>query len=94
MANIRNLKKDIDYLVDELTLDCFLYLRFNANKHYEKIEEILNKAVDLRNSLFDRVNNPDGKHDAKLVKKHYQSIRKELLAGIHDLFEQISRLPK
>ena len=52
MASIRNLKKDVDFLVDEVIGDCMLYLHFNKGKNIDEIESVLKQTVDLRNDLY------------------------------------------
>lgn len=95
MASVRNLKKDIDFLVSEIVADCQLYMFLHAkDKKVEQAWTIIEGAIDLRNQLYDRANHPDGKDDKKLVKKHYQSIRKDLLESAHKLFQQVSDLSK
>lgn len=94
MASIRDLKKDVDFLVDEVIGDCMLYLHFNKGKNIDEIESVLKQTVELRNGLYYRINHPDGKGDAKKIKTHYRAIGNDLLAGINGLFEQISKLAK
>ena len=95
MANIKNLKKKINTLVDELIDDCQLFIactKDNAKK--DKAFDIIKKAVIVHNQLLDRANHPDGKDNPKLVKPHYASIRKDLKVELHKLFEEISALAK
>jgi hypothetical protein len=92
MANIKNLKKDISYLVHEVISDSQLYLFLNPAKHNDEVYSIVEDAVKLYNQLFDRVNHPDGKDSPKLVKQHYRAIREDLFEETHKLFERISRL--
>ena len=95
MANIKNLKKKINTLVDELIGDCQLFIsctKDNAKK--DKAFDIIKKAVIVHNQLLDRANHPDGKDNQKLVKQHYTSIHNDLKAELHKLFEEISALVK
>ncbi|OFX20658.1 MAG: hypothetical protein A2033_05095 [Bacteroidetes bacterium GWA2_31_9] len=94
MASIKNLKKDIDYIVSEIISDCYIYLYFNNNKNEENVIDIITKSVDLRNDLFHRTNNPDKNANKKDFKQHYKNIYKELLANSDDLFNQLSSLSK
>lgn len=90
MANLRKIKKDIDYLVDEVVTDCYMHLYFNPNKNVEGVEKILLAAVNLRNNLYDKVNASPEKN----VKQYYKSVSKELLEGIDALFNEVSNLSK
>jgi hypothetical protein len=90
MANRRDLKKDIDYLVYEVVSDCFTLMTVKQEENSEEITGIVAEAVNLRNELFARVNNPDGKDNRVIVKSHFTKIRKDLVEGIDKLFEKIS----
>jgi len=90
MANLRTIKKDIDFLVEEIISDCCLYTNFNPGKKESEVEAILLEAVNLRNDLFDRVNAAP----KEKAKQHYTNISKDLLEGIDKLFEKISGLSK
>lgn len=92
MSNIRDLKKDIDYLVFEVISDCFAYTEVHAGDNQEDIQAIINDAVNLRNDLIARVNNPDGKDNPGIIKKYYGSVRKDLLEGVDKLFDRLSAL--
>ncbi len=90
MANLRVIKKDIDYLVSEVISDCWTFLYINPEKKAEDVVAIINDAVEFRNSLYERVNNPSKEN----VKAHYKAINNDLLSGIDSLFQRISALTK
>lgn len=93
MAKLRTLKKDIDYLVNEVACDCYLALYFNPDK-YSEIVAIMEEAVDLRNNLFELANNPADKHNASLVRKHYAFVHQQMFEKIDDLFVKLSEATK
>jgi len=92
MASVRNLKKDIDYLVYEVISDCFVFQSLHSGEKSDELTSIINDAVDLRNDLIARVNNPDGKDNAKILKAYYQAVRKDLTVGVDKLFTRLSAL--
>jgi hypothetical protein len=94
MASIRGLKKDIDSLIFEVISDCFVYTGVNPDDSAEKVTAIISDAVNLRNDLIARVNNPDGKDNPKIVKKYYKSVEKDLVSGTDKLFMRLSSLKK
>ncbi|MFI3267017.1 MAG: hypothetical protein R3Y15_07700 [Rikenellaceae bacterium] len=89
MASLRTIKKDVDFIVNEVVGDCYVSLYFNRSKQAE-IVTIMEGAIDLRNDLFQKINNPAEKHNKRLVKKHYIQVRQELANGIDSLFEKLS----
>ena len=89
MASLRRIKKDIEYLVNEVIYDCYIALYFNQEKK-DEIFGVVEDAVALRNELVEMANHPAEKHNKSLVKKHYAFVRNELMEGIDGLFEKLS----
>jgi hypothetical protein len=87
------LKKDIDYLIEEVVADCYFAIYFHPEKK-DKVLEVMQGAVDLRNELFDRANSPAEKNNKSLVKKHYAQIRRDMFSGVDALFEKLSSANK
>jgi len=92
MANLRNLKKDIDYLFFEVIYDCFAYNEVMPDSNTDEIAAIINDAVALRNNLITRVNNPEEKNNPRIIKTYYQTVRKDLFNGVDLLFDRLSAL--
>src|SRR5512133_328625 len=92
MSIKRDLKKDINYLVFEVISDCFAFAAMHPDKKTDKVDAIINEAVNLRNDLIARVNNPDGKDNPKIIRSYYKSISNDLLTGVDGLFERLSAL--
>ena len=88
MASLRVIKKDIDFLISEVISDCWVFLYINDGKKKEDIVTIINEAVDLRNALYSKVNNPDKEN----IKSHYKNINRELFTGVDTLFQKVSKL--
>lgn len=57
MANLRYLKKEIDYRLEEVVFDCDMAICFQPSKETE-IFEVMQEAVAVRNDLFTKANNP------------------------------------
>ena len=53
MANLRNLKKEIDYRLEEVVFDCDMAICFQPSKEKE-VFEVMQEAVAVRNDLFTR----------------------------------------
>jgi hypothetical protein len=94
MASVKNLKRDIDNLIFEVISDCFIYTGLHPDNKAEDVSEIVADAVGLRNDLIYRANNPDDKDNPKNVRKHYQAIKTDLLAGVDGLCDRLSALSK
>ncbi|OFY40988.1 MAG: hypothetical protein A2Z69_02865 [Bacteroidetes bacterium RBG_13_44_24] len=94
MANIRRLKKDIDAQIYSVISDCFTYSTLYPDERPEEVTGIISDAVNLRNELIHRINNPSGEADPKGRKVHYQMVNRELTAGVDKLCERLSSVSK
>jgi len=94
MASVKELKKDIDYLVFEVISDCFTVMTVKTEEKSEDLSLIVADAVKLRNNLVARANHPDGKDNPALVKAHYRQLREDLVKGADLLFDRISKVVK
>ncbi len=84
--NLRDIKKDIEYLIGEFIDDCTLFLTLNPGKSSEEVSKIIDEAVEVYNSLKDKINNPaEGSKRA-----YYNGIRKEMLEKLDMLSEKLS----
>lgn len=90
MASVRELKKDIDYLIFEVISDCFVYSNIHPENKTAEVSELISDAVEFRNDLIARVNHPDGKDNPKIVKAYYKTVEKDLITGVDKLFERLS----
>lgn len=90
MANLRVIKKDVIYLVNEVISDCWLYMYFNENKNTEEAQKIITDAIILGENIFEQINHYP-KDDAG---KHFKAVSKKLLSEIDGLFVRLSALNK
>lgn len=91
MANLRRLKKDIDYCLEELVFDCDMAICFHSSKEKE-IFEVMQEGVALRNELFKKAMNPAEPHNRSLVRKHYAALRREISGAFGEKFEKLSKI--
>lgn len=84
--NLRDIKKDIEYLVGEFIDDCSLFIAFNPDCNADALSKLIDEAVDLYNGLKDKVNaKVEGNKRA-----YYAGIRKELDEGLDKLCGKLS----
>lgn len=91
MANLRDLKKEIDYRLEEVVFDCDMAICFQPSKEKE-IFDVMQDAVAVRNALFVKANNPAEPHNRSLVRKHYTVLRAEMVAEYDKLFKRLSEI--
>jgi hypothetical protein len=85
MASRKNLKKDINYLTFELLTECYTFQYFHKDSNPETINKIATEILDNRNDLISRINHIDGKLNPKLVKAHFNKIRKDYEKSVEEL---------
>ena len=85
MANIRTLKKNINYLTFDLLSECFTYQSFHPEIKPEVVNKIAVEVLNNRNDLIERINNIEGKENYKLIKSHFQKIRQDFEKSIKAL---------
>ena len=94
MANIRRLKKDIDKQIYSVISDCFTFSTLYPDDKPEEVTGIISDAVNFRNELIHRVNNPSKEADPKGRKVHFQMVNRELASGVDKLCERLSSVSK
>ena len=93
MANLRDLKKDINGLTNEVISDCFLYLYIHKDKNKKEVTGIMKETLKTRNNLIYKVNHSDS-GDRKKIKKHFGKIRNELINKMDGYFTKLSNISK
>jgi hypothetical protein len=86
MANVRSLKKDINFLTSELVTQAYMNQAFFKTTNEELVDQIT-EALNFRNDLIAKVNHPDGKDNPKLIKSYYSMVRKEMVGNFGKLFD-------
>ena len=89
--NLRDIKKDIEFLVGDFVEDCLMFAMLHPEKDITAVDGLINEASDLADSLFDKVNHPAA--DVR-PRAWYNRIGAELLTGLDALCEKLSALEK
>ncbi|MBR5019761.1 MAG: hypothetical protein IKX53_09040 [Bacteroidales bacterium] len=89
--NLRDIKKDIEFLIGDFVEDCLLFAMLHPEKDLGQVEKLINEASDLADDLFDKVNHPAA--DVK-PRAYYNRIGAELLNGLDGLCDRLSALAK
>lgn len=88
MANIRNLKKDINFVLGDIIEAVYVWEYTNPDKDTKKSEGIIDDAITIFDELMAKVNakNIDNK------KAHFKAIKAELEEKGRGLIEKINKL--
>ena len=88
--NLRDVKKDIEYVLIAFVDDCYFLAACNPTISDEGLSNLLDEAIDLFNELMDKVN-----ADFEGSKKaYYNGLRKELLEKTDALYTKLSDVVK
>ena len=83
--NLRVFKKDIEFFIGEFIEDCELFLILNPHQDAEKIDAIVEEAVDLYNDLKLKAAHPEGNKKA-----YFNGLVKDMFEKLDELSEQLS----
>ena len=92
MTSRRRLKKEIDYVVSDLVLDCFTYISLYEKSKEEETLQIVQNTLALRNELRDKANHPEQKEATGSVKSYYDSIAKVLIDSVEESYGKLGKL--
>lgn len=87
--SIRDLKKEIEYLIAAFVDDCTLFLSANPDRQTGKVPALIDEAVTLFNDLRDKAGKPEG-----IKKTFYNGLRKELTDKLDALYDELSKAVK
>ena len=88
MANVRDLKKDINYVLGDIIEAVYVWEYNNTDKDTKKSEAIIDEAIETFDELIAKVNDKTVENK----KTHFNSIKDELENRGRALIEKINKL--
>ncbi|MCB0455286.1 MAG: hypothetical protein KDC64_01805 [Aequorivita sp.] len=88
MANVRDLKKDINYVLGDIIEAVYIWELTNADKDNKKAEGIIDEAIVTFDDLITKVN----QKDVENKKKHFNTVKAELEERGRKLIDKINAL--
>lgn len=90
MANIRGIKKDIQF-VCEIVISDAIYLvdLLSDDAQKNEVYDIIVKTADMHNELLVRVNHRDAKENPKA---YYKQISTDLVTQTNEMFTALNKL--
>jgi hypothetical protein len=88
MASIKNLKKDINYVLGDIIEECYTWELLNPKADTKKSEAIIEEAIETFDTMIDMIN----KKDVENKKSHFKTVEKELQAKATALIEKVNKL--
>ncbi|WP_274475978.1 hypothetical protein [Mangrovimonas aestuarii] len=88
MANIKNLKKDINYVLGDIIEAVYLWEYANTDKDTKESEAIIDEAIATFDELIAKVN----QNSVENKKAHFKAVNAELETRGKALIEKINKL--
>lgn len=88
MANIKNLKKDINYVLGDIIEAVYLWEYANTDKDTKDSEAIIDEAIATFDELIAKVN----QNSVENKKAHFKAVNAELETRGKALIEKINKL--
>ena len=88
MANVRDLKKDINYVLGDIIEAVYIWELTNPDKENKKAEGIIEDAILTFDELISKVN----EKNVEDKKKHFKAVNAELEERGKKLIDQINAL--
>jgi predicted translin family RNA/ssDNA-binding protein len=89
MASVKNLKKDINYVLSDIIEECYMWQMLQEDdKKANKAEKIIDEAIETFDVLIEKIH----AKDIENKKAHFKAINKELEAKANSLLGKIQKL--
>ena len=88
MANIKNLKKDINYVLGDIIEAVYLYEMTTTGKPSAETDALIDEAIAAFDGLISKVN----AKNVENKKAHFKQIRKEYEAAANQFVAKINEL--
>lgn len=92
MASKKRLKKEIDYIVSDLVIDCFTFINMRQKDENDDVLLIVQDTLNLRGDLRDQANHPGNKAEGQSTKSYYDNIARVLIDSVESSYAKLSKL--
>ena len=88
MASVKNLKKDINYVLGDVIEECFSWELLNPEADNKKSNAIVDEAIEMFDALIVKVHTKNVENK----KSHFKSIQSDLESITNGLLTKINKL--
>ncbi len=88
MASVKNLKKDINYILGDIIEECYMWELSNPDKDTKNSQAIIEEAIGSFDSLLEKVNSKNVENK----KAHYKSVQSDLEGVAAELLKKVNKL--
>jgi len=88
MASVKNLKKDINYVLGDIIEECYAWELMNPTEDKKKSEAIIDEAIVTFDALIDKVHTKNVENK----KAHFKGLQADLITAANGLLEKVNKL--
>ena len=88
MASVKNLKKDINYVLGDIIEECYTWELVNPSADTKKSQAIVDEAITSFDALISKVNDKSVENK----RAHYKSVHSELQTVASTLIGKVNKL--
>jgi len=88
MASIKDLKKNINYVLSDVIEECYVSQLSGDDKNNAKIEKIIDEAISTFDDLIVKVNDKSVENK----NKHFKSVNEDLESKVNKLLIKLEKL--
>jgi len=89
MASCRDIKKDVNFLAEQMMSECFSFLEYSPLNYQENVLDILHDVEQLRINLLYQINHPK---EGENLRIYYRQIIELMYQQNMDLLERLNSL--
>ncbi|MFO7977911.1 MAG: hypothetical protein R6U64_04565 [Bacteroidales bacterium] len=92
MASVKNLKKDVNYLTDEVVGTCLLHQYANKEENQQKVDQLIDEILESREDLINKLNHPEDRPEGKSIKAWYNEQFDAFIEKVNATFEALGEI--
>ncbi len=93
MASKREIKKEVNFLFEEMIADAILIREINKNQEQQKtVDSLIMKSIDKHEELIIRINHFETRDKKQSVKQYFSSVAKEAIDFFDDTYQQLNTI--
>jgi hypothetical protein len=93
MANVKNLKRDINFVTSELIIECLTFDYLLPDNNKAELSALITDALKFRKEMIEKVNNVKAVEVATRGKE-YRTIRRTVNNQVTEFVERMEKLNK
>jgi len=91
MASKREIKKEVNFLFEEMIADAIMIREIKKDDAQQKtVESLIMKSVEKHEDLIIRINHNESRDEKQSSKQYYNTIAKEAIDFFDDAYKQLN----